>query len=234
MGTKATCILFDRALPSGRTQTDDARKYAPSSTACPAPLPSVRPATSLSSQETDWLARRENATGQALLSVLERAQITNMDVQGYLQGILDKGGMMPRIGIAVSGGGYRALMNGAGALAAFDNRTTGSTGPGGLGGILQASTYVSGLSGGSWLVGSLYIANFTTVESIVGATDGFLSQLWQFNETIIEGPSYLARGLSKRVDANLQQVLPPCLSATTISSLTMRWMPKPTLDTIRR
>ena len=91
------------------------------------------------------------------------------------------------MGIAVSGGGYRALMNGAGALAAFDNRTTGAVGPGQLGGILQASTYLSGLSGGSWLVGSLYTLNFTTVESIVEATAGFLSELWQFNETIIEG-----------------------------------------------
>jgi len=78
-------------------------------------------------------------------------------------------------------------MNGAGALAAFDNRTTGSTEPGQLGGILQASTYISGLSGGSWLVGSLYTQNFTSVESIVRATEGFLSELWQFNESIIEG-----------------------------------------------
>ena len=78
-------------------------------------------------------------------------------------------------------------MNGAGALAAFDNRTTGAVGSGQLGGILQASTYLSGLSGGSWVVGSLYTLNFTTVESIVEATSGFLSTLWQFNDTIFEG-----------------------------------------------
>ncbi|KXX75758.1 Lysophospholipase 2 [Madurella mycetomatis] len=46
---------------------------------------------------------------------------------------------MPRIGIALSGEGYRAMLNGAGALAAFDDRTSGSTEPGQLGGILQAS-----------------------------------------------------------------------------------------------
>lgn len=78
-------------------------------------------------------------------------------------------------------------MNGAGALAAFDNRTAGATGSGHLGGVLQAATYLSGLSGGSWLVGSLYIQNFTTVESIIDATNGLLSQIWQFNETILEG-----------------------------------------------
>lgn len=128
-----------------------------------------------------------NGTTEALITVLERANIEGFDVRAYLTGILESGGMPPRVGIAVSGGGYRALMNGAGALAAFDNRTTGALGSGQLGGILQASTYLSGLSGGSWLVGSLYTLNFTTVESIIDATNGFLSQLWQFNETIIEG-----------------------------------------------
>ena len=78
-------------------------------------------------------------------------------------------------------------MNGAGALAAFDNRTAGATGTGQLGGVLQAATYLSGLSGGSWLVGSLFVQNFTTVQSIVDATDGVLSKIWQFNETILEG-----------------------------------------------
>ncbi len=119
--------------------------------------------------------------------MLERANIQGIDVQAYIQSIVDSNGTVPRIGIAFSGGGYRALMNGAGAMAAFDNRTTNSTGSGQLGGLLQASTYVSGLSGGSWLVGSIYTQNFTTVESIVRATEGFLSQLWQFNETIFEG-----------------------------------------------
>ncbi len=121
--------------------------------------------------------------------MLERANIEGIDVRAYLTGLVGSGGVVPRMGIAVSGGGYRALMNGAGALAAFDNRTTGAVGPGQLGGILQASTYLSGLSGGSWLVGSLYTLNFTTVESIVDAATGLLSELWQFNETIIEGRS---------------------------------------------
>ncbi|KAK4448761.1 lysophospholipase [Podospora aff. communis PSN243] len=159
---------------------------------CPAERPVVRPAEGLSADESRWLGQREKATHSALVSVLERTNIGNIDVRAYLQDIVDDGGTLPRIGIAVSGGGYRALMNGAGALGAFHNRTTASTEVGGLGGILQASTYLSGLSGGSWLVGSLYMANFTSVQSIVGATSGPLSQLWQFNETIIEGPATLS------------------------------------------
>jgi len=138
------------------------------------------------------LRQRDAVTTSALIPVLERAKIDGIDVAAYLRGITDNNGAVPRMGIAVSGGGYRALMNGAGALAAFDNRTTGSTEPGQLGGILQASTYVTGLSGGSWLVGSLYMANFTSVESIARATGPPLSLLWQFNETIIEGPATLS------------------------------------------
>jgi lysophospholipase len=133
--------------------------------------------------------RRDNATVLALVNVLERANITGLDVNAYIQNMVDNGLMLPRIGIAVSGGGYRALMNGAGAISAFDNRTANSTSPGQLGGVLQAATYLSGLSGGSWLVGSLYIQNFTTVDSIINAPSGFLSELWEFNETIIEGLS---------------------------------------------
>ncbi|KAB5517401.1 lysophospholipase catalytic domain-containing protein [Coniochaeta sp. 2T2.1] len=184
-------ISLGRLLLGPRAKPDAPDGYAPAPVTCPVPLPAVRPADALSPQEALWLARRANATNPALISVLQRASIEGIDVQSYLQGIVMSNGTVPRIGIALSGGGYRAMMTGAGALAAFDNRTTGSTGPGQLGGILQASTYISGLSGGSWLVGSLYTQNFTTVESIVRATDGFLSELWQFNESIIEGPATL-------------------------------------------
>ncbi|KAJ9419576.1 hypothetical protein FOXG_22868 [Fusarium oxysporum f. sp. lycopersici 4287] len=41
-------------------------------------------------------------------------------------------------------GSYRATINGAGAIATFDNRTMGCTDEGHLGDILQATTYLSG------------------------------------------------------------------------------------------
>jgi len=181
---------FGRGAPAvhfGMQREDGPNGYKPVTVSCPRVIPTVRSATALSPQETTWLKLRDNNTVSALVDVLDRAGVTGMDVKAYIQHILDSQGIVPRIGIALSGGGYRALMNGAGALAAFDNRTSGATGPGHIGGILQAATYLSGLSGGSWLVGSLYVQNFTTVESITRATQGFLSQLWQFNQTIIEG-----------------------------------------------
>ncbi|CEI68175.1 unnamed protein product [Fusarium venenatum] len=166
--------------------------YAPGQISCPESRPVIRKATTLSSNETSWLELRANNTISALKDVLTRANIGDIDIDAYVNGIVSDDGVLPRIGIAISGGGYRAMMNGAGAIAAFDNRTTGSTSEGQLGGILQAATYLSGLSGGSWVVGSLYMQNFTTVESIIHATSGFLDSLWQFDESIIEGPADLS------------------------------------------
>jgi lysophospholipase len=153
----------------------------------------------LSTEETSWLELRDNSTFPVLEEFLTRANIGGIDIEAYLNGIVSNGTTLPRIGIAISGGGYRAMINGAGAIAAFDNRTTGSTGKGQLGGILQATTYLSGLSGGSWVVGSLYVQNFTTVESIIYGSNAFLGSLWQLDDSIIEGllqHSYLLRALA--------------------------------------
>ncbi|KNB04289.1 lysophospholipase [Fusarium oxysporum f. sp. lycopersici 4287] len=72
-----------------------------------------------------WLELRGNNTISALKDVLTRAKIGDIDTNAYANGIVRNGSALPRIGIAISGGGYRAIMNGAGAIAAFDNRTHG-------------------------------------------------------------------------------------------------------------
>lgn len=123
--------------------------------------------------------------------LLSRANISGIDTGRYIDNLTNNGDAgLPRVAIAISGGGYRALMNGAGALAAFDNRSSNATAAGHLGGLLQSATYLSGLSGGSWLVGSLYVQNFTSVESIVLSTSGFLSTLWRFDHSILDGVLY--------------------------------------------
>ncbi|OBS29607.1 hypothetical protein FPOA_03543 [Fusarium poae] len=166
--------------------------YAPAQVSCPKTRPVIRPATTLSTDEATWLQLRDNNTISALKDFLSRANIGDIDTGKYVDGLISNATRLPRIGIAVSGGGYRAMINGAGAIAAFDDRSTGSTDKGHLGGILQAATYLSGLSGGSWVVGSLYVQNFTTVGSIVDASSGFLSSLWQIDQSILEGPSDLS------------------------------------------
>lgn len=52
----------------------------------------------------------------------------------------------PTIGIAISGGGNRAALYGAGVLASLDGRNATAMAMG-TGGLLQATTYISGLSG---------------------------------------------------------------------------------------
>ncbi|KAL9084882.1 MAG: hypothetical protein Q9165_007835 [Trypethelium subeluteriae] len=123
-----------------------------------------------------------------MTNLLSRLNISGFDAVGYINNNAHNASALPNIGIAVSGGGYRACTNGAGALAAFDNRTANSTESGMLGGLLQASTYLAGLSGGGWLVGSLYVNNFTSVQAIQNTTTDVSGSLWQFGNSIFEGP----------------------------------------------
>ncbi|KAH7231367.1 lysophospholipase catalytic domain-containing protein [Fusarium redolens] len=187
----ATAEILPFVEPRGAPNAPDG--YAPGQVSCPETRPAIRQATNLSNDETTWLEQRDKNTISALKNILKRLNIGNIDTNSYLDGIVSDGDALPRIGIAISGGGYRAMMNGAGAIAAFDNRTTNSSGKGHLGGILQAATYLSGLAGGSWVVGSLYTQNFTSVQSIISAKSGFLSTLWQFDDSILEGPADLSR-----------------------------------------
>lgn len=117
--------------------------------------------------------------------LLGRLNISNFDAQSYINNNAKNASALPNIGIAISGGGYRALMTGAGALAAFDSRTTNSTSAGHLGGLLQSATYLAGLSGGAWLVGSLVTNNFTTVPDLLADNT---STVWEFGNSIFQGP----------------------------------------------
>ena len=93
----------------------------------------------------------------------------------------------PIIGIAASGGGYRAAQFGAGVLSALDARNE-SAKAAGSGGFLQVTSYLAGVSGvsqsqsvsgrvidipfvpylgGAWLTGSLYINDFPTIKDLV-------------------------------------------------------------------
>ncbi|KAK0104343.1 Lysophospholipase 1 [Cadophora gregata f. sp. sojae] len=121
-----------------------------------------------------------------MISWLTRMNITDFDAAAYINGIRNNATALPNIGIAVSGGGYRALMNGAGFVAAADSRTSNSTNTGQIGGLLQATTYLAGLSGGGWLVGSMYTNNFSSVQTLRdGSKD---SNVWRFDNSIFEGP----------------------------------------------
>ncbi|KAG9527870.1 lysophospholipase Plb2, partial [Aureobasidium melanogenum] len=165
--------------------------YVPTHVDCPSDRPVIREASTISNNETEWLYVRRNNTVSAMKDLLGRMNITGFDTNSYIDSAANNVSALPNIAIAGSGGGYRAMMNYAGAVAAFDNRTTNSTSAGQLGGLLQASTYLAGLSGGSWLVGSLFMNNFTTVESILSKDTSASNSggTWQFEQTIFEGPA---------------------------------------------
>ncbi|QUC23453.1 uncharacterized protein UV8b_07694 [Ustilaginoidea virens] len=160
------------------------RGYAPASDKCPSSRPEVRSGPSLSPREKAWLPKRRQQTISHIRDFLKRNAIPGFDSDKYLGGVGPDSPALPNIGIAVSGGGYRAMLTGAGAVAAFDSRSPGSTSKGNIGGLLQSATYLSGLSGGGWLVGSIYANNFTTIQAAVNS-----GRIWQFGRSILKGPA---------------------------------------------
>lgn len=174
---------------SKRASPEAPNGYAPQAGACPSELPTIRDAASLSSNETEWTRNRREQTIAPMRSLLARLNITGLDTNAYIDRYASSNiSQLPNIALAFSGGGYRALMNGAGAVAALDDRTRhNSTAAGSLAGLMQASTYMSGLSGGSWLVSSLFSNNFTSVQQILDANPNN-GNLWQFGNSIFDGP----------------------------------------------
>lgn len=101
--------------------------------------------------------------------------MTDFDPESFINGL----NRSIKIGLSFSGGGYRAMLNGAGQLAALDNRTRGGF-ESGLGGLLQASTYLVGLSGGNWMVGTIAYNNFTSVQHILDQ-----DSIWDLSHSIM-------------------------------------------------
>ncbi|KAL5344958.1 Lysophospholipase 1 [Pseudogymnoascus australis] len=184
----ATDLAAPMSVADKRAAPDSpSGNYAPGPVDCPGTRLTIREANSLSANETAWLEGRRNNTLESMSSFLSRANISGFDVTAYIQSATNNVYNLPNIGIAISGGGYRALMNGAGFLAAADNRTENSTAVGQIGGLLQSSTYLSGLSGGGWLVGSIFANNFTTVVALRDGSTG--SSVWEFGNSILQGPA---------------------------------------------
>lgn len=164
--------------------------YVPTSVDCPRDRPVIRNGTHLSQRERDWVVTRRNETIAPIRDLLRRIDIPDFDSESHLRDAERDATAVPNIGLAFSGGGYRAMLNGAGAFAALDSRSPGSSTRGNLGGLLQSSTYISGLSGGGWLVGSVYVNNFTTIEESLGS-----GAVWEFQDSILSG-TYHRPGLA--------------------------------------
>lgn len=73
---------------------------------------------------------------------------------------------MPNLGLALSGGGLRALCFGGSILEAFDSRNEKAN-EAKVGGILQLANYAVGVSGASWLLGSWATSNFPPISTLL-------------------------------------------------------------------
>ena len=154
-------------------QSVASRAYTPVAGPCPEDFALVRMAgspgnQSLSASEAAYVqARRSQVIPQAWKTYLANVEATNVTLPSYVSGILNgSSSQTPNFGIATSGGGYRAAIFGAGVLNTLDGRNASSNSAG-LGGLLQAATYLAGLSGGSWFLTSLAQANFPIMQELV-------------------------------------------------------------------
>ncbi|ODV68728.1 phospholipase B [Hyphopichia burtonii NRRL Y-1933] len=150
--------------------------YAPGKVQCPSNHDLLREGDSISSEEKDWVKARHEKTDKALIEYLNSSNLTDFDAKKFIRNATRS----PNIALAFSGGGYRAMLSGAGQFAALDNRTVGVDETNGLGGIFQSSTYLAGLLGGGWLVGSLAMQDFPSVDEIVLENP---NDLWNLTET---------------------------------------------------
>lgn len=152
------------------------------------------------SKETAYMTQRKVISKRYLDEHLSRNSIPGFNHSQLMGNNTDLS-----IAIAFSGGGYRSMLTGAGVLTAFDLRTPGSTLPNHLGGLLQSSNYITGISGGSWLVMSNMANDFK--PNYLSLQDG----QWNINEKLLEGiPDFDLR--------NLEINMAPTSSFTHLSS----------------
>ncbi|EPY50805.1 lysophospholipase [Schizosaccharomyces cryophilus OY26] len=147
--------LATRYVEATRMQKrdDTSSKYAPYNVTCPNDL--LRDGSKgISDGEQSYLNKRIDSVNKLTREFVQNAGL-NISVNDV---ITEKDG--PRLGIAFSGGGFRAMLNGAGFFDAFDSRSQNSSK---FTGLMQSSMYISGLSGGSWLVGSIAVNNFSNI-----------------------------------------------------------------------
>lgn len=167
-----------RANPTG--------SYAPSYGTCPTANGArgfIRDARNnvINPTEADYVNRHRTATQQAWRTWLSSNPGPNLDgangIPGGVQNYTNTISNLPRVGIALSGGGYRAMIHGSGYLMGLDLRNTTAQ-QRGTAGFLQLANYVAGLSGGSWAVGSLALADWPTAQNLAENT-------WDLSQDLI-------------------------------------------------
>ncbi|KAE9987712.1 hypothetical protein EG328_001945 [Venturia inaequalis] len=141
--------------------------YAPQQEGCPKGQ-MVRPADGLSPKEKSYIQQRKLRAQKSLAKWLKSVDNKFPECE------------MPTLAMASSGGGYRAMLLGAGFVQSFDARDSNSS----LNGLYQSLSYHAALSGGAWLVSSIQGNGHERVSKLkVDLWDKFLpkNSLWPVN-----------------------------------------------------
>jgi lysophospholipase len=143
----ALLLVFADALRSNAQSMGSPDDYAPQmNVECPnvTETPLLRiftPETqTLNALEEDYVSNRQQTT----IPNAWRDWLGDGSKIGY--NLSDFEAVLPRIGLGISGGGYRAAQYGAGVLSGLDSRNE-SAKAAGTGGLLQVASYISALSG---------------------------------------------------------------------------------------
>lgn len=162
----------------------DLQDYAPRNVTCPS-RSLIRSAglnvngasnQSVNSNEALYIQnRRQNVVGPAFEAFLAN------NLTGYdLNALAPNASYWPNVGIAVSGGGYRAALVGAGTFQALDGRNASSV-ERGSGGVWQLASYMTGLSGGSWFVSSFAVNDMPSIQDLVLGGSGQQGWFLEYN-----------------------------------------------------
>ncbi|KAI5964297.1 SPO1 [Candida pseudojiufengensis] len=145
--------------------------YAPYSVNCPNHQ-IVRHANEVQNQ---YILNRNVKTEAVLKSLFYKNKIPNFDVEKFW---INKTKPI-KLAIALSGGGYRSMLTGAGILSSFDERELTKCNK--LRGILQSTSYFAGISGGAWLVMSQFINDWKPITTMLGE--------WDLKQSLLKGIS---------------------------------------------
>ncbi|OWB78675.1 hypothetical protein B5S32_g2875 [[Candida] boidinii] len=180
-------IYFFISFSYSRSPTDS---YAPGKVQCPSFIYDTeyntpdrqgftRRSNCLSESETEWIKERHKITDENLKWFLNLADMKDLNTDQFIDD-LDRS---INIGLAFSGGGYRAMLAAAGEISGLDNRTNGIMEYGLP--ILPAVSYISGLSGGSWFLCTLAYNNWTSVQEIIDTRNDH-NPIWNLKYSIAD------------------------------------------------
>lgn len=119
----------------------------------------------INSQEQAWLKKRHQHTKGAWADWLKQVGMDDV-LEGGVDKYLSDDKKLPKAGLAISGGGYRAMLYGISIMNGLDSRNETAK-KRGTGGLFQALDYVAGLSGGSWATGSMAMNEFPTAQEML-------------------------------------------------------------------